>query len=69
MQTLVNLLGIDADSDAGQLLMAALGLRRIVMDGPPTADLARGGTDREDSSGGDAEDENDEEVNMEIDEI
>ena len=63
MQTLATLLGIDADTDAGQL-MAALLFGRIVMGDAHGVD-----TGRADPSGGDAEDGNEEEVDMEIDEV
>jgi len=65
MQTIATLLGIDADSEAGQLLMAALGLRRTVMGEALSVDVDTG---RADPSEGDAEGD-DEEVDMEVDEI
>jgi hypothetical protein len=72
MQALVDLLGLDADSDAGQLLMAALGLRRIIIRSADEAlsdDLGREDTGGEGFSEGNDEGENDEETDMEIDEI
>lgn len=69
MQTLATLLGFDADPDAAQLFMAALGIRRIVTAEALSVDLGRADTGRADSSDGDGEEGNEEVVDMEIDEI
>ena len=76
IETLARLLRIDADSDAGQLLLAALRLQRIMdaslnAETEAEAEMGRddtGDTGAEDSSEGEAEATNDEEVDMEIDE-
>ena len=65
MQTIATLLGLDADSEAGQLLMTALGLRRIVIGEELSGHLGRVDTD---TSEGSAEGD-DEGVDMEVDEI
>lgn len=67
MQTIATLLGIDADSEAGQLLMAALGLRQIVIG--EVLSVGPGRMDTDPSEGGaEGDGDEDEEVDMEVDE-
>ena len=63
MQDIATILGIDIYSETGQVLMAAL-----IMSEGLSVDTDRVGTARAESSDGDADEGNEEEVDMEIDE-